>query len=206
MIDLLSDIFVLVAEIFYYTGLTILNSMKLTSDRLIIKELSLASLDDIHQLHSLPQTDEFNTLGIPATLQITQILLSGWMELQNALPRLSYIFCIELIETNQFIGLIALNLGKPHYKIAETWYKIHPDFWQQGYATEALNKILQFGFIDLGLHRMEAGCAVENIASIKVLEKTGMIREGRKRKLLPIRGAWIDNYFYAILETDYNEK
>ncbi len=180
--------------------------MKLQSDRLIMNELSLSFLEDIHQLHLLPQTDRFNTLGIPGTLEATQLLLSSWIEQQKAIVRMSYIFCIELKETNQFVGLIALNLGKPHYKIAEVWYKIHPVFWKQGYATESLNNILKLGFKNLGLHRIEAGCAVENIASLKVLEKAGMKREGRKRKILPIRGAWADNYFYAILETDWQEK
>ena len=52
---------------------------------------------------------------------------------------------------------------------------------------------------------MEAGCAVENIASSKVLEKVGMTREGMKRKKLPIRGQWKDNYFYGILEEDFNK-
>jgi [ribosomal protein S5]-alanine N-acetyltransferase len=58
----------------------------------------------------------------------------------------------------------------------------------------------------LRLHRIEAGCAVENIPSIKVLEKAGMTREGLKRKKLPIRGEWKDNYFYAILEEDFCAK
>ena len=46
--------------------------MQLQTDRLKMKELSLFLLDDIHQLHLLPQTDEFNTLGIPDTLETTQ--------------------------------------------------------------------------------------------------------------------------------------
>ncbi len=62
---------------------------------------------------------------------------------------------------------------------------------------------MNFGFNDLKLHRIEAGCAVENIASSKVLEKVGMTKEGIKRKILPIRGEWKDNYFYAILEEDF---
>ena len=70
-------------------------------------------------------------------------------------------------------------------------------------AYEALNKLLDFGFNDMRLHRIEAGCAVENIASSKVLEKVGMTKEGMKRKKLPIRGEWKDNYFYAILEEDF---
>jgi len=59
---------------------------------------------------------------------------------------------------------------------------------------------------ELQLHRIEAGCSVDNIASSKVLEKVGMTREGMKRKKLPIRGEWKDNYFYAILEDDFNNR
>jgi RimJ/RimL family protein N-acetyltransferase len=61
---------------------------------------------------------------------------------------------------------------------------------------------LKFGFESLHLHRIEAGTATENINSIRVLEKIGMTREGRRRKILPIRGEWYDNYHYAILEDD----
>ena len=180
--------------------------MEFQTERLTFRELTPAYLADIHQLHSLPQTDEFNTLGVPGSIETTSDLLTGWIDLQKAIPRKSYIFCIESIETGRFIGLIALNFGKLNYRIAEVWYKIHPSYWNQGHATEALKKILEFGFNDLQLHRIEAGCAVENAASIKVLEKAGMIREGRKRKILPIRGQWVDNYFYAILDTDFEEQ
>lgn len=179
--------------------------MELQTERLEIKELSLTDLEDIHQLHSLPETDEFNTLGIPANIQTTEFLLIEWIGQQNANLRTSYTFCIKLIEKNRSIGLIALNLGKPKFKIAEVWYKIHPTFWRKGYATEALKKIIEFGFFNLGLHRIEAGCAVGNIASLKTLEKVGMIREGRKREVLPIRGKWVDNFFYSILETEVDQ-
>ena len=57
-------------------------------------------------------------------------------------------------------------------------------------------------FEDLKLHRVQAGAATENIGSHKVMEKAGMMREGLKRKVLPIRGDWYDNYMYAILEDD----
>lgn len=49
----------------------------------------------------------------------------------------------------------------------------------KGYAIAALNNILDFGFDILNLQRIQAGSAVGNIGSIKVLEKAGMMREGR---------------------------
>ena len=112
--------------------------MELRTVRLKIEELSLTDLNSVHQLHSLAETNEFNTLGVPETIQVTELLLTQWIAQQKASPRTSYIFAIKLADTNQFIGLIALILGKPNYKIAEVWYKIHPVYWRQGNTTEAL--------------------------------------------------------------------
>jgi ribosomal-protein-alanine N-acetyltransferase len=174
----------------------------LKTNRLNIRKLTFAGIDNVHKLHSLPETDEFNTLGIPENIQTTENILIDWLIIQKQEPRNSYIFGIDKNDHNEFIGLIAINLGKVNYKTAEVWFKIHKNYWRQGYTTEALKRILKYGFIDLKLHRIEAGCAVENIASSKGLEKVGMTREGMKRKKIPIRGQWKDNYFYGILEED----
>jgi len=175
----------------------------LETNRLLIRELNVTDLDHIHELHSLPGTVQYNTLGIPESIHVTEKMLDDWLELQKQVPRKYYFFVIEAKEGNQFIGLIAFDIGKPNYRTAEVWYKLHSSHWGKGYATEALTRMLSFGFNDLKLHRIEAGCDVENIASYKVLEKAGMTREGMKRKKLPIRGEWKDNYFYGILEEDF---
>ena len=177
----------------------------LKSKRLHIRELTSADIDNVHELHSLPETDEFNTLGIPENIQTTENILTEWLILQKQEPRISYVLSIDKTENSNFVGLIAINLGKTNYKTAEVWFKIHKDHWRKGYTTEALTRLLDFGFNDLKLHRIEAGCAVENIASIKTLEKVGFTREGMKRKKLPIRGEWKDNFFYGILEEEYNK-
>jgi len=178
--------------------------MQLKTPRLSLSEISMDDVPEVHALHSLPETNEFNTLGIPASPEETQILISGWIKLQQETPRMAYTFCVFLAETNEFIGLIGLKLGKLNYRIAEVWFKTHPAFWRKGYTSEALQEVLRFAFIDLCLHRVEAGCAVGNLASIKVLEKAGMTREGRKRAILPIRGEWVDNFFYSILEREFH--
>lgn len=119
---------------------------------------------------------------------------------------INYTFAIDLLPANQFIGLIGLKRSAPKYNSAEVWFKLHPGFWKQGFATESLNKILDVGFDKLKLHRITAGCAVDNTGSINVLEKVGMSREGRGRKILPLKSGWSDNYEYAILETDGRPK
>ncbi len=180
-----------------------MKDINLRTNRLIIKPISISDLEKIHELHSLPETDKFNTLGIPENMNQTERIVKEWIEKNNYGQNKNLTFKVELIENKVFIGLISLNLVNPKFKIGEVWYKFHPDFWNKVYATESLNKILDFAFGELKLHRIEAGCAVENIGSIRTLEKAGMTKEGRKRKVLPLKDGWSDNFEYAILSTDF---
>lgn len=172
------------------------------TERLNLRPVTHFDFDAVHELNCLTETAEFNPSGIPENIEQTKSLVEQWiLENQNDNNR-SFTFAVELSDDNQFIGLIAINLGKEKYKNAEVWYKFNVNFWSKGYATEALKKIIDFGFNHLNLHRIEAGCAVGNIGSICVLEKAGMLREAHTRKLLPLKTGWSDNYGYAILSTD----
>ncbi len=179
-----------------------MNNVFLTTDRLYLRPVTADDLADIHVLHSLPETDEFNTLGIPENIEQTKIILDNWIAANNREQRRSYIFAVELLDEKKFTGLAGINPGKEKYRNAEVWFKFHRNFWNKGYATETLKKLIAFGFNDLQLHRIEAGCAIGNTGSIKVLEKAGMIREAHTRQLLPLKTGWSDNYGYAILSTD----
>lgn len=170
----------------------------LQTERLIIRPVSEQDINDVHPLQSLPEITRFNTADIPKNIQETEAVLSGWF----ADPK-NLVFAIETADTNQFIGLIGIKLGREKYRNAEIWFKIYSEFWNKGFTTEAVKRIIRFGFEDLQLHRIEAGCAVENTGSIRVLEKVGMLREAHTRKALPLQTGWSDGYDYAILDTDY---
>ncbi len=75
--------------------------------------------------------------------------------------------------------------------------------WGQGFATEAARLILDFGFETLGIHRVRAGCDSENAASLRVLEKLGMRREGYFKHDCQIRGVWRDTVAFAILSDEW---
>ncbi len=175
---------------------------QLTTRRLSLRIISLADLDFVHALHSLPETDEFNTLGIPATIEETLAVVNGWLDEYRQVPPQAYTFVIDSTEHTRQVGLIGIRLGKPKYRIAEVWFKLHKDEWGKGYGTEALEAVIGFGFGALGLHRIEAGCAAANTGSARVMEKAGMLREGMRRKTLPLKSGWADNYIYGILESD----
>lgn len=166
----------------------------LTTKRLTLRLIEQFDTENIHKLQSIPEVDKYNTLGIPKDLEETKTVMAPSFEDLKKEKITRYTFVIEMNKTKEFIGLIALNLGNPKYNSAEVWYKLLPKQWCKGYATEALNSLLDFGFNTLKLHRIEAGCAVNNLGSIKVLEKVGMLYEGRERKTLPLKSGWSDNF------------
>ena len=176
--------------------------MRLQSNRLIVSEVTLEDLEEIHELHSIPEVDEYNTLGIPESIDQTKAMILPLIKEQILESRKSYFWKILLADANTFIGIAGLNLSADKFKLGEIYYKLLPAYWGNGYATEIAKRLIVFGFEELGLHKLEAGVATGNQASIRVLEKSGMIREGLRRKILPIRGEWKDNYHYAIVEDD----
>ena len=179
-----------------------MNKTEIFTERIKLRLIELSDLESIHNLHSLPETDAYNALGIPETIEDTKSAIEPWVLDNQSNEIKNYTFAIDTKSNGAFMGLFGLKLGNNKHKRAEVWYKIHSDYWNKGYATESLKAILNFGFEILKLHRIEAGCAVDNTASFKVLEKSGMIREGRLRQVLPLKSGWSDNFEYSILETD----
>jgi len=175
----------------------------LNSARLKLQLVTLADLDNIYKMQCNEQVAMYNTIGIPDNKEFTKTLIVNAIGDSDTYGKTNFWWTISIKETNEFIGEAGLNLSKFKYKSGEIFYGLHPVFWGNGYATEAVETILNYAFVDLDLHRITAGVATENINSIKLLERVGMQREGKLRKILPIRGEWWDNYHYAILEEDF---
>jgi ribosomal-protein-alanine N-acetyltransferase len=68
--------------------------------------------------------------------------------------------------------------------------------------TRGVKALVPAAFDLLRLHRIEAACIPTNIASVKLLEKTGFRREGYARQYLCINGIWQDHLLYAQLRSD----
>jgi ribosomal-protein-alanine N-acetyltransferase len=176
--------------------------MEIITKRLILKEIDWDDLGDIHRLHSLPEVDEYNTLGIPGELAETKELIRKDIEKKADSLQSSYSWRIALQNPDDLIGLAGMTLSNDKYRLGEIYYKLFPDYWGRGYATEVAQNLIMVGFDRFNLHKVEAGVACENGRSIQVLEKAGMTREGLRRKILPIRGEWKDCFHYAIVEDD----
>ncbi|WP_432664552.1 GNAT family protein [Wukongibacter baidiensis] len=77
-------------------------------------------------------------------------------------------------------------------------YKLDKDKVNKGYMTEALKRVIQYAFDELGLHRIEANIIPKNGPSLKVVEKVGFYNEGTAKKYLRINGVWEDHIHMVI--------
>ncbi|MDY0409776.1 GNAT family protein [Virgibacillus soli] len=111
-------------------------------------------------------------------------------------------FPVILADKDILIGHIVFYkyFGEHTYEIG---WVFNPKYHNKGYASEAAQAILEYGFKEINLHRIIATCQPENIPSYRVMEKIGMRREGFFKKCIPKDNEWWDEYYYAILAEEF---
>ena len=106
-------------------------------------------------------------------------------------------------ESGRMIGTCGfVRFDCPHNG-AEIGYVLHPDYHGLGLMPEAAKRILQFGFEELGLHRIEARYVMENTPSRHVMEKIGMTFEGVRRSALLVKGLYRNIGYCSILAEEF---
>jgi RimJ/RimL family protein N-acetyltransferase len=115
-----------------------------------------------------------------------------------------YSFAVERQESPGLMGVVSLFTTPEHFRGGLGYWMGQP-FWGGGYMTEAVGRVVQFGFEDLNLERVYAECFPENIGSAKVMLNVGMTYEGTLRHHVyhPIRHKMMDVQQYAILRHEY---
>jgi RimJ/RimL family protein N-acetyltransferase len=175
--------------------------MELHTARLLLRDFTPDDFADVHAYGSDERTVRFTDWG-PNTPDETRAFLTRKIAAQQVVPRQEYELAVVARETGRIVGGASIHLDPNRPRSGEMGYVYHPDVWGRGYATEAANMLLAFGFGELKLHRIYATCDPENRASARVMEKIGMTYEGRLRHHLVQKGRWRDSLLYAILECD----
>jgi [ribosomal protein S5]-alanine N-acetyltransferase len=113
----------------------------------------------------------------------------------------SYPFFLFARDSNALIGgLTIANVRRGVAQAGSLGYWIGLPFVRRGFMTAAVHALIPFAFGSLRLHRLEAACIPSNLASTRLLEKTGFVREGYAREYLCINGVWQDHLLYARLK------
>ena len=108
-----------------------------------------------------------------------------------------------ILDNGEIAGTITLsNAVYGFFQSANVGYWVAQDRTRRGLATAALAAVAGVAFDELGLHRLEAGTLVDNIASQRVLEKNAFERIGLARRYLLIAGEWRDHLLFQLLADD----
>jgi [ribosomal protein S5]-alanine N-acetyltransferase len=99
-------------------------------------------------------------------------------------------------------GATLTNIRRGVAQSANLGYWMGAPYAGKGYMSATVAAIIPFSHGALGLKRIEAACIPENKASIRLLERSGFVREGYARKYLCIDGKWQDHLLYARLSSD----
>ena len=116
---------------------------------------------------------------------------------------LAYAFFVFRSEDDVLVGgLTVANIRRGCAQAGSLGYWMGAPYARRGYMTAAVRAVIPFAFETLKLHRLEAACIPGNIASVRLLEKTGFQREGFARQYLCIDGVWQDHLLFARLRSD----
>lgn len=113
------------------------------------------------------------------------------------------VLAVETAEVGKLVGEVSLIWRSVEARQGELGWIFHPDHHGQGFATEASNAMLDLGFGPADLHRIFARCDARNQSSWRLMERLGMRREAHFREHALFKGAWDEEFYYAILRDEW---
>ncbi|MBI3607871.1 MAG: GNAT family N-acetyltransferase [Nitrospirae bacterium] len=121
--------------------------------------------------------------------------LDTWLQQRVGLPNQWRIISKAL---DRVIGIVGFIRWEPERGCAEIGFGLVKVASGQGLMTEACRAVIDYGFAEMDLSRIEARCQLANLASARVLEKIGMTREGMVRGRVHSKVPDEDFWLYAI--------
>lgn len=170
----------------------------INTERLVLRELEATDVNEIFFLRSdmdiLKYLDKEPAQSVDEAKKFIESIK------ENTTKNNSILWGIALTESPAIIGSICFwRIIKEHYR-AEIGYVLHPAFQGKGIMDEAIKAALQYGFEVMQLHSVEANINPANIASMKLLEKNGFVREAYFKENYYYNGKFIDSAIYSLIK------
>jgi len=169
----------------------------LSTPRLILRALRPTDIDDLYKYASDPEIDHHVPWNHYKNIDEARENLNEFLadyELHGMGA-----WGIEHRADQRLIGIINTSIPHRINRRVELGYTISRAYWGQGLATEAVKALIEFGFEKMNLVRIEAVILPENLASARVLEKSGMQFEGVLHSYQVWRNKPCDLRMYAVI-------
>lgn len=178
-----------------------LGTTTLETKRLILRKVTVGDAEvAFKNWTNDSKTTRYVTWKPHGTVENTKKLFEMWEDDYNN-PN-TYRWVVEVKELGEVIGTIDVVKKRLDDKTAEIGYCYGSKFWGNGYGTEALTKVIDYLLNDVGFELIEARHLVDNPASGRVMEKSGMKYEAtlRSRMIDPYTGERVDLKVYSIMK------
>ncbi|BAY08440.1 GNAT family N-acetyltransferase [Calothrix sp. NIES-2098] len=176
------------------------NFPQLTTENLILRETTLNDTPAVFQIFADDAVTKYHDVETATNIEQAQFLIQRRAErFQN---QQAIRWGIARKEDNAIVGSCGYSIRNRFQ--AEIGYELARDYWRKGLMTEALSAIIQWGFEQLDLNRIEAFVMLENNASIQLLKKLQFVEEGVLREYGFWKGRFHDLKIFSLLKKDYS--
>ncbi len=170
---------------------------ELETERLLLRRALPDDAKVIFEIRSNPETMKFIPRPLVTTMDEALEHLKMIDEKINNNEGINWAITIK--GNSEMIGIIGHYRIQPENYRAEIGYMLLPDFQGKGYITEAISKVVSYGFEEMNLHSIEAVIDPGNDASAKVVEKNGFVKEAHLKENEFFNGKFIDTVIYSKL-------
>lgn len=173
----------------------------LVSKRLCFRKLNNGDVKEVLELRSNPETMHF----IPRPLlQSTEEALAHIKTINDKIEANQDInWAVTEKDNNKCIGIMGFYRTEPQNYRTELGYMILPEYHNKGYVTEAVATLLEYAFNTLKFHSIAAVIDPNNLASERVLQKNGFVKEAHLVENEFHNGRFIDTVIYSLLKRNY---
>ena len=175
----------------------------LTTDRLLLRPVTIEDLEFIYTLFAAPETNIYSGYDDLKTIEEAKDMYETY--LKPGFPT-HFRLLIEYKDPKTPLGTLGLYLYSKKNRRAELGYDLAKDHWGNSYMTEAVSEVLRYGFTELELNRIEATVDTRNTRSIRLLERMGFKREGLLRQRHYYGGSYQDELYYGLLKLDWEKR
>jgi aminoglycoside 6'-N-acetyltransferase len=181
------------------------NLLPLTSARLVLRRLVDSDAPAVAAYRNDPEVARYQSWE-RCSLPEARALINEYKHQSFGSPGEWLQAAIALRSTDEIVGDIAMKLQRRDPRQAVIGFTVARGHQRHGYAREIISTLFDHFFNVLGLHRVSADCDPRNNASWGLMQSLGMRREAHHRQNLWFKGAWADEYIYAILREEWQRK
>lgn len=172
----------------------------ITTERLLLRQFADSDLENVFR--GLSQPDVIKYYGVSyQTLEATKAQMQFFADLEINGTGIWWAVCSP--NNRIFYGAGGLNSLSKEHKKAEIGFWLLPEFWGKGILAEAMPLICNYGFENLGLHRIEGIVETENTNCKNAMAKLDFRHEGTMRDCEIKNGRFISLDIFAKLKTPY---